>query len=449
MGSIYLVIVIVLLLLSLLFYYFKYVLGPKRNDALMKLVDAGQYKKAATEAQALIKKNERNHSAHYILGLCYFYTKQMGQALYEFRLLSRLSRYDDIVKEESVRNKLGEIYLSMGQFEEAQKEFLLLVKLNPSNYEIMFKIAKIFFERGFPDQAYAYFLKVVAINPKHGESHFYIGQILFGNKKGNEAIANFNAAIKFDPTLHKASYYLGVINKNNSNYQQAITCLDDAQKDPEYRLRSRLLKGQCLFETGDFPKALVELERAVKDIGEEDAVALATRYSLAATYERLRDLPSAIEQWERIAKIKPGYNDVLEKLSAYQDLRTDDKLKDFLTASVSGFEEHCRQVIKTMGFDVIKFSADGGNHAIVLASEPDSKWRNTKISNKLIHIFRDSDVISEQTVRGIQEEMKSVNANKAICISSSKFSPGAREFASARPIDIIDKEGLAEILKNA
>jgi tetratricopeptide (TPR) repeat protein len=441
--------VVGLFLIILLFFFFKYIWGPRRTDALTKLIEAGQYKRAATEAQAMIKKNERNHRAHYMLGLCYFHTKQLGQALYEFRLLTRLNRYDDVVKEEEVRNKLAEIYLGMGQLEEAQKEFLLLVKLNPSNYEIMFKIAKIFFERNFLDQAYAYFLKVVAVNAKHAEAYFYIGQILFQNKKGNEALSYFNSAIKCDPQLHKANYFLGVINKNNSNFHQAIACLDDAQKDGEYRQRARLLKGQCLFESGDFPKALVELERAAKDITEEDAIALAIRYSLAATYERLRDLPAAIEQWERIAKVKPGYNDVLEKLSAYQELRTDDKLKDFLTASVAGFEDLCRLTVKAMGFDVIKFAMDGGNHAIILASEPESKWRNTKVSNKLIHIFRDSDTISEQTVRSIQEEMKKVNANKAICISTSKFSQAARDFATARPIDIIDKTGLAEILKKA
>jgi len=240
-----------------------------------------------------------------------------------------------------------------------------------------------------------------------------------------------------------------MINKNNSVYNQAITCFEDAQKDTEFRQRSRLMKGQCLFELGDFPNALIDLERAAKDITEEDSIALAVRYSLAAVYERLRDLPAAITQWEIIAKVKPAYNDVLEKLSTYQELRTDDKLKDFMTASNTGFEDMCRVTVKAMGFDIVKFTADGGNHAVILASEPESKWRNTKVSNKLIHIFRDTDTISEQIVRNIQEEMKKVNANKAICISTNKFSQGARDFAAARPIDLVDKSGLADILKKA
>ena len=136
-----------------------------------------------------------------------------------------------------------------------------------------------------------------------------------------------------------------------------------------------------------------------------------------------------------------------KKLSMYQDLRTDDHMKDFLTASNAAFEQICRKMIQAMGFQIVKFSASNGNHAVVLAAEPESKWRNSKVSNKLIHIFRESHPINEPTIRVMQEEMKRNNANKVICITSTKFSPGARDFASARPIDLIDKTGLATILK--
>ena len=104
-------------------------------------------------------------------------------------------------------------------------------------------------------------------------------------------------------------------------------------------------------------------------------------------------------------------------------------------------------MIQVMGFQIVKFSASNGNHAVVLAAEPESKWRNSKVSNKLIHIFRESHPINEPTIRSMQEEMKRNNANKVICITSTKFSPGAKDFASARPIDLIDKAGLAQILK--
>ena len=117
--------------------------------------------------------------------------------------------------------------------------------------------------------------------------------------------------------------------KKNNSLHQAVTNFDDAQKDIEFKQRARLGKGQCYFELGDTNKAIIELERGLKDVTQEDNISLAIRYSLGACYEQVRDLPSAIEQWEKITSFKPGYNDVLEKLSMYQDLRTDDHMKDF------------------------------------------------------------------------------------------------------------------------
>lgn len=436
-----------LLFIALVFFFVKHIIAPRKIDSIKKLIEGGQFRKAVNEAQALIKKNERNHRAHYLLGEAYFQNKQMEEAMIEFKFLTKLNRYDDSVKEEDVRNRLAEIFLHFGQLEEAQKEFLLMVKLNPSNYDVLFKIAKLFWDRNYGENAYAYFLKVLQVNQKHADAHFYSGVILYNMKKESEAVQHLQAAVKYDPRQHKANYYLGLINKKNNSLHQAVNCFDDAQKDTEFRQRARLGKGQCYFELGDTNKAIIELERGLKDITQEDNISLAIRYSLAACYEQIRDLPSAIEQWEKIAAYKPGFSDVLEKLSMYQDLRTDDRMKDFLTASNAAFEQMCRQITEALGFQIVKFSSSNGNHATILAAEPESKWRNSKVSNKLIHIFRESHAINEPTIRMMQEEMKKNNANKAICITSTKFSPGARDFASARPIDLIDKNGLAEILK--
>jgi tetratricopeptide (TPR) repeat protein len=436
-----------LLFLIILFVFVRHIWSPRRVESLYKVLEAGQYRRVIKEAEQLIKKNERNHAAHYLLGLAYFYSKQMDQSLIEFKLLTRLNKYDDMVKEEDVRNRLAEIFLHFGQLEEAQKEFLLIARLNPSNYDVMFRIAKIFFDRNYPENAHAYFNKVLAVNTKHADSHFHVGMILMQAKRENEALASFASAIKYDQRMHKASYYTGMINKGNNSFHQALAAFEDAQKDPEFRQKARLAKGQCYYEVGDISKAILEFERALKDAPEEDVVTLAMRYSLAACYEQIRDLPSAIDQWEQIASFKPNYGDVLEKLSTYQELRTDDKLKDFLTASNSGFEQMCRELVMALGYDIVKFTSQNGNHAMILGTEPESKWRNIKVSNKLIHIFRESQPVQEPVVRGILEEMRAVNANKAICITSTKFSPGAREFASARPIDLIDKQGLAKLLK--
>ncbi len=351
------------------------------------------------------------------------------------------------MNEEDVRNRLAEVYLHFGQIEEAQKELLLISKLSPSNYDIIFKIAKLFYDRNYAENAYALFNKVLKFNQKHAESHYYCGMILYQSKKSNEALVYFSNAIKYDPRMHKVNYYLGMIHMENNSFHQAISCFDDAQKDDEFKQKARLAKGQCLMEINDFGKAAIEFERALKDTTQEDNLSLAIRYNLASVYEQIRELPSAVEQWEKIASYKPGYQDVLEKLALYQDMRTNDQMKDFLTASNQGFEAICREIVTGLGLDIVKFKSVNGNHAIILATEPESKWRNTKVSNKLIHIFRENHAVQESTIRSILEEMRQVNANKAFVISSSKFTASAKEFATARPINLIDRAELASLLQ--
>jgi tetratricopeptide (TPR) repeat protein len=121
-----------LLFVAIVFFFIKHILAPRKMDYILNMIESGQYKKAIAEAQLLIKKNERNHRAHFLLGEALFGNKQMEEAMIEFKFLTKLSRYDDLVPEESVRNRLAEIFLHFGQLEEAQKEFLLMIKLKPA-----------------------------------------------------------------------------------------------------------------------------------------------------------------------------------------------------------------------------------------------------------------------------------------------------------------------------
>ncbi len=443
------IIFLALLFAFLVIFLIKKIFGPKRLDIIQKLMDNGQYERAIQEALQVITKNERNNTAHWFLAECYHRLNQMDKALLEYKYLTKLNKYDALVKEIRVRNRLADIYLHYGQLEEAQKEFLLINRLNPTNFEVLYKIAKIFFDRGYSENALAYFSKALKQNPRHADSLFFTGKILFDAKKLSNAQEYLSQAIRIAPKMHKTNYYLGLIYKANNNFNQAIVSFEDATRDKETRHKARLMKGRCYFEMGDLTKAVIELEKAIKAITEEDNISLAIRYTLAASYERTRNLPLAIEQWETIAKMKPNYNDVLEKLSMYQDLRTDDHLKDFLTASNEKFETICKDITRGLGLDIVKFITSRGNFASIIATEPDSKWRNVRVTNKLIHIYRESHNIEEAVLRKMQEEMKLTNTNKAYILTVTKFSPSARKFAAARPIELIDKDGLAQVLKKA
>ena len=85
--------------------------------------------------------------------------------------------------------------------------------------------------------------------------------------------------------------------------------------------------------------------------------ALYGRYFLALCHEKTRNLDKAIEQWEKIYQKKASFRDVAEKLTQYQEYRTDDHMKDYLTCGKEEFAEICKAVVQgPMGLSLIHIS---------------------------------------------------------------------------------------------
>ena len=143
----------------------------------------------------------------------------------------------------------------------------------------------------------------------------------------------------------------------------------------------------------------------------------------------------------------PKYKDVAEKLAIYGDLRSDDKLKDFLTASQQKFQEYCTAIVESMGLAIQDVFPRSQDLIELYALETQSKWRNAKKAPSIIKVYRSVDPIGYDTIRALYDQMRKMNANRSICITASKFTRTAMEFAQIRPIELIDKEELTRILQ--
>jgi tetratricopeptide (TPR) repeat protein len=201
---------------------------------------------------------------------------------------------------------------------------------------------------------------------------------------------------------------------------------------------------------GSFDKAIPELERAIRNANDDGSQeVLYARYFLAMCFEQNRELESAIGQWEKIYNKKPGFRDVAEKLSHYQEFRTDDKMKDFLTAGREDFLEFCRQIV-AKGLDLqVRDMKEIPNGVDIIAVKGDAgKWRNVKTQPFLIRILRVPEMIEEATIRALLEEMKKQNMIRCMLITSSGFTRTAIEYTNSRPIELFHKDKLQELMKD-
>jgi tetratricopeptide (TPR) repeat protein len=432
----------------LLFFIIKSITLPKRVDGISELIKRGKAQTAIKAAKALLAKDPRNADARYILGKAYLADKKDELALIEFKTLTESGNLGEQTPEEEFRRELARLFAKNKKDEDALKEYILLIKLNPQNADYYYEAGKLFSERNRSDMAANYLKKAAELSPRDPEIQLELGKLLYKSKNLAEAKPALERSLKlkYDATAY---YYLGKIQKDGKDFQGAIATLEKAARDQNFRLRALLERGSCYMSLNAPDKAIPDLERAVRSISAETAQeSLYARYFLAMCYEKTREMDKAIAQWDKIHAVKQGFRDVEAKLAQYQDLRTDDAVKDFLSSNQQGFMAICTKLISSglsLQVKQARSIPDGGEF---VAIENDSeKWRNTRKMPRLIRIYRSPDLVDDSKIRSILDDAKAQNMVRAAVISSSGFTGSALEYAESRSVELFNKDKLQALLQ--
>ena len=433
-----------------LFFIVRSFLLPKRVATLADLVGASKNPQAIRMAKQILAKEPRNSEAHYLLAKAYKNDGKPELALMEMKTVNNLNDFKGYCKEHDFRQSIADLYQQFNFPEEALKEFLLLIKMEPYNPDYYYKAGQLFELRKKAPQAAQYYKKTIDLDPRNSDAHFSLGSLLYKGKRSNDAKVILQKTIKLRPDNYKAHFYLGKMNKDSQNYTSAIEFFEQAQKDPDYKVKALIERGICYIAIKNYDKAITELERAIKLTAEKpDDTTLFSRYYLAMCYEKKRDIDHAIEQWEQIYSKQQSFKDVAEKLSQFQELREDDRMKDFLTSSNETFLKICQKVVSVMGLSVSDQSLLKLGCQIIAVEKSNGQWRNTKKLPKLIHLYRITENMDQNQVREFYEEVQKIKASRGIIISSSMFTRSAQEFVESRPIDLLGKDKLQKLLEKA
>ncbi len=425
----------------------KSIIGPKKLTTVSNFQKQGKHSSAVRLVKQIIEKDPRNSEAHYLLALSYIAQNKSEIALMELKKVNEIGNFGGYCKENEFRLIIGELFEQFNQPEEALKEYILLIKLMPTIGEYYFKAGKLFENRNKPEKAVQYYRKAIQLNPRLSHVHFSLGYILYRGKKNIEAKVEFEAALKYKGDNYAAHFYLGKLQKSNHDYIPALLSFEKATRDQEFKVKALVERGSCYMSMKSFDKAIIELERSIKLSTNATAPeTLYARYFLAACNEQERDFENAIDQWEEIYSKKPNFRDVAEKLSQYQELRTDDRMKDYLTSGTSEFHEISKALTNAMGLNITELN-DISNGCEIIAVDGDTKWRGTRKMPKLIWFLRVPDMISDSIIRSFHEKMRTLSVTRGIIVASTNFSRKAQEYAESRPIDLVNKENLQKNLK--
>ncbi|NMB64723.1 MAG: tetratricopeptide repeat protein [Spirochaetes bacterium] len=437
----------IIILVIFILYFANIYIFPRKLEEIQQLIESGQTKIAIRKLNDIIEKDDRNHYAHYLLALAYEKENNIQYAILEYRQVLKISKFDDKVNEIDIRKRLASIYKARNAIEEAKKEYLLLTKLDPANHEPFYELGVIFFNAGQLEKAAPYFKKSISNNSRHAPSYYYLGQVQYRMQNYADAKQSFIEAIKIDPNDYKSHYFLGLVLRQLGDYEWAIKEFETAQKSDEIKVKCFLAKGTCFLEREQLPKAVVEFERGLKFAKRGSDTELNLRYFLADAQEKMRDLHSAISNWEKIVAVNPTFRDVQEKLKAYAEFRQDDRIKDFMIAGLAQFEHTCRKMVEAMGLTVMDVDIISDTEIEIIATDTEGKWRNTRRTNKIVRILRTTDVVNDKLLRKLHEKLKEKNATRVIIITAGEFTQSAIDFSNTRPIELYGKSDLLRLLK--
>ncbi len=167
----------------LAWFVIKSLITPTKIDGIGKLLKQGKTAAAIKLGKNLAMKNPRDAETHYLLGKAYLADKKPELALMEFKIVNQNALFGKTIPEAEFRKTIAQLYIKYNQPEEALKEYLLLVKLEPGNAEYYYNIGSLFEKRERSDQAFGYYQKAIEANPKHIKAHAALGLLLYRGKQ--------------------------------------------------------------------------------------------------------------------------------------------------------------------------------------------------------------------------------------------------------------------------
>jgi tetratricopeptide (TPR) repeat protein len=432
-----------------IYFVIRMILKPQQVNNLAVLVKQGKSAQAIRTAKLILQKDPRDCETHYLLGKALIQDGKDELALMEYKTVNRLSDFKGALKEIPFRKEMADLYLKYNQYEEALKENLLLIKKEPHEANHVFMAGLIFEKRKKPVQALNYYKKAIQLDPQHSNAHLHLGMLLYSAKKEADAKMILTKALKLNPSNYEVYYYLGKINKDQKNYTAAIEFFEKGQKSQDFKLKCIIERGICFIMIKNYDLAMTDLERVLRlaeteKSGEREM--LYARYFLAMCYEKNRKLDQAISQWESIYTKDKNFKDVAEKLSQFQDLRSDDVMKDYMTASNAEFEELCTGVADVLDHSVTDVQMIKQGCRVFVVEKNSGQWRNARKFPKLMLFLRSTSTVDLPVIRDFHEDMTNFKVTRGMIFAGTQFARSALEFTESRPIDIYDKDKLLDLL---
>ncbi len=155
----------------------------------------------------------------------------------------------------------------------------------------------------------------IAANPDTEEAAQYQAELeSIKTQRAEFLLDEARKRVDRNPTDLQFRFELGEILAGLERYQEAIPELQKARMNPNVRIRSMCLLGQCFNARAMFDLAAKTLSDAASELTAMDAVKKDVVYNLGLVYEKMGDKEKSISCMKQIYEVDYGYRDVAARV---------------------------------------------------------------------------------------------------------------------------------------
>lgn len=398
------------------------------------------------DASKRLAHDPNNIQALEALGGIYFEKTDFEKALPLYQRLCELQHVHPTIDEKTVNLRYGICAFNMQKYDDAVRGLSTVLKSDPKDFEANFYIGKVMYEKKDYDKAILCLKRAASINPENTEVIEELSYSLFYAKKYRESLPYLKKCVELNPENKEALFYLASGMDESGMGDKALKIFMHLRPNPEFGAKSCVAAGAIHDKMNKPDLAIQDYEIALKLENVDQETKLIIYYKLAHTLLSQHNIGKALSYLKQIQSITPNYRDVSALISRYQELNQNSNLQAYLMSGTSDFVALCRKFVAGYypgAFIKIEDISVAAESIEVLCEVEASKWTDTE----LFRFFRSTGAIGELYVRDLHSKIRDIKCDKAFCVTAGSFTEEAKKYVEGRPIDLIEKNKLVQVLK--
>lgn len=210
--------------------------------------------------------------------------------------------------------RIAELYEQKDDLESAANWFTYAAALTNNTDSALVRKAADLQLRQF-DLAISSREEFIAANPESPEAALYEAELeTFRAQRDELELHSARARIEQNPTDLQLRFELADILVRLQLWQEAIPELQKARQNPNVRIRSMCLLGQCFTARGMLDLAAKTLSDAASELSAMDSVKKDVIYNLGLVYEKMGQAEKSVDCMKQIYEVDYGYRDVAPRV---------------------------------------------------------------------------------------------------------------------------------------